>query len=79
MLAQHMFNDLEPAAISLCQEISLIKRTLLEDGLDAVMMTGSGSAVFALSDNLRKLEKAAKHQLKGHKVLLTKLKENTPL
>lgn len=79
MLAQHMFNDLEPVAISLCPEISLIKRTLLEEGLEAVMMTGSGSAVFALSEDFDKLEKAAKHQLKGHKVLLTKLKENTSL
>ncbi|MCL1791998.1 MAG: 4-(cytidine 5'-diphospho)-2-C-methyl-D-erythritol kinase [Peptococcaceae bacterium] len=43
-----MSNSLEAAAISLCPEIAVIKEELIKTGCLAVMMSGSGSAVFAL-------------------------------
>ena len=75
LLAQTMFNLLEDTSMQLCPEIAAIKQSLHEDGLSLVMMTGSGSTVFALSEQLHKLEKVTKKYVKlGHKVLLTQFR-----
>jgi len=75
-LAHAMFNDLEPAAVALCPEIAAIKRSLKQEGLELVSMSGSGSTVFALSDRLARLEKAARKNIKPeYVVLLTELKK----
>ena len=75
LLAQTMFNHLETTSIDICPIIGTIKQSLLDDGLSLVMMTGSGSTVFALSNQLHKLEKVTKKYVKlGHKVLLTQLR-----
>ena len=51
-------NDLEAPAIEMCPEIQELKNKLIkEEGLGCVMMTGSGSTVFALSSNKKMLFK----------------------
>ena len=80
LLGHTMFNMLEATSMKLNPEIASIKQMLTQDGLSLVLMTGSGSTVFALCEQLHKLEKVAKKYVKlGHKVLLTqfRLKEKT--
>lgn len=59
-LAMCMGNSLQPAAIKLVPEIQTIIDYLKEQGLKLVMMSGSGSAVFALSTNRAHLKRVAK-------------------
>ena len=59
-LAEYMGNSLEEAAISLNPEIQEVKDYLKTQGLKLVLMSGSGSSVFALSTDkstLKKIEK----------------------
>ena len=54
-------------------KIQEIKDMFRKDGLDIVLMSGSGSAVFALHDNhglMQKLYK--KYEKQGYDVFLTK-------
>ena len=60
LLAASIGNSLENAAIKLVPEIKQIKNTLKERGLKIVLMTGSGSTVFALSTDQKQLKKIAK-------------------
>lgn len=60
LLAASIGNSLESAAIKLVPEIKQIKDTLKERGLKIVLMTGSGSTVFALSTDQKQLKKIAK-------------------
>lgn len=64
LLASSIGNSLEAAAMSLVPEISQIKKMLLNYGLKIVLMSGSGSTVFALSQDNKLLKKIA-HQLEG--------------
>lgn len=57
-------NDLEKPAISLVPKIDTIKRELHDYGFDAVLMSGSGSTVFAISSNKDIIVRAKKHFLK---------------
>lgn len=57
MLAENMGNSLEEAAISLVPEIQEIKDYLFSKGLKLVLMSGSGSAVYALSHDKAELKK----------------------
>ena len=59
-VAKEMFNSLEEVSISLVPEIQKIKEMLFNDGLKMVLMSGSGSAVFALSTDHHKIMKLAK-------------------
>lgn len=59
-LAEVMGNSLEDAAISLVPEIVEIKDYLKSKGLKLVLMSGSGSSVFALSTDKMLLKKVAK-------------------
>jgi 4-diphosphocytidyl-2C-methyl-D-erythritol kinase len=65
LLAKSVGNSLEDAAISLVPEIAQIKQTLLDRGLKIVLMSGSGSTVFALSTDL-KLLKTLRRELEDH-------------
>jgi 4-diphosphocytidyl-2C-methyl-D-erythritol kinase len=57
-LGSEITNDLEVPAISMAPEIQELKDKLInEEGLGCVMMTGSGSTVFALSSNKKVLFK----------------------
>ena len=59
-LAENMGNSLEDAAIKLVPEIQEIKDYLKSKGLKLVLMSGSGSTVFALSTDRALLKKIAK-------------------
>lgn len=50
-LAGILFNDLEPVTESVCPPVRAVKEALKERGCTAVMMSGSGPAVFALLDS----------------------------
>ncbi|MFA6675274.1 MAG: 4-(cytidine 5'-diphospho)-2-C-methyl-D-erythritol kinase [Bacilli bacterium] len=60
LLAQSIVNSLEEPAIKLVPEIKIIKETLIKAGFSIVSMTGSGSAVFALSTNLALIKSTAR-------------------
>ena len=60
LLANSIFNALEAPAASLVPEILVIKQKLLDCGFKIVQMTGSGSAVFALSTDKKLVKNAAK-------------------
>lgn len=64
-LYESMGNSLEDKAISLVPEIELIKKELLDYGLEFSMMTGSGSVVMGFSQDEGLLHRAAK-DLKSH-------------
>ena len=57
LLAENMGNSLEEAAISLVPEIQEIKDYLFSKGLKLVLMSGSGSAVYALNHDKAELKK----------------------
>jgi 4-diphosphocytidyl-2-C-methyl-D-erythritol kinase len=59
-LYESMGNSLEDKAISLVPEIDLIKKELLDYGLEFSMMTGSGSVVMGFSQDEGLLHRAAK-------------------
>ena len=60
LLAASIFNALEKPAMQLVPEIADIKQKMFDAGLKIVQMTGSGSAVFALSTNKKQLKEVAK-------------------
>ena len=60
LLAESIFNALEQPAISIVPEIQVIKNKLYAAGLKIVQMTGSGSAVFALSTDKKLIKNAAR-------------------
>lgn len=73
-LSVSMSNALEKPAIFLCPEIAKIKSSLKDDGFKLVLMSGSGSSVFALSDSQRKVEKAeAKYSKLGYLAISTSI------
>lgn len=77
MLAEGMFNSLEEPAISLVPEIATVKNMLKNDGFKCVLMTGSGSCVFALTTDHRLAQsKYYKYNRKGYEVYLTKTLKN---
>ena len=73
LLASSVFNSLEEPAISLVPEIQVIKDKMKELGLKIVLMSGSGSAVFALSTDKRLLKMAARKLEKQYLVEITKI------
>ena len=73
LLSKEMFNSLEETSIKLVPEIQEIKDMLKKDGFKCVLMTGSGSCVFALTkDRVFALSKFNKYERKGYDVILTK-------
>ena len=60
MLAKYMGNSLEEPSIALNPEIKVIKDYLHEAGLKLVLMSGSGSCVFALSEDKAQLKRVMK-------------------
>lgn len=74
LLKNSMINSLEEPAMMLVPEIKTIKDKMYELGLDIVQMTGSGSAVFALDTNKKKLKKVYKYfESKDYICELTKI------
>ena len=65
LLAASIGNSLEESAMELVPEIRHIKQTLKDRGFKIVLMSGSGSTVFALSTDLKLMKKVA-NELYGH-------------
>lgn len=65
LLVSSIGNSLEEPAVKVVPEIAQLKQILKDNGLDIVLMSGSGSTVFALSTDVSKLKKVAK-QLEDH-------------
>lgn len=75
LLPNYMNNALEVPAMLLLPKIRQIKDMLKADGFPIVLMSGSGSSVFALSTNATALVKAQKKYEKlGLNTLVTKIK-----
>lgn len=62
-----LFNSLEQVTIRLYPEVKRIKDTLLQLGLDCVLMSGSGPAVFAIVSSFKNASKLAKIMEKREK------------
>ena len=73
LLAEVMGNSLEEAASKLVSEIQEIKNTLKEAGFKLVLMSGSGSTVFALSTDASLVKKVAKQLEDKYIVEVTKV------
>lgn len=73
LLAKSIFNVLEKPSISLVPEIQVIKNELKELGFKIAMMTGSGSAVFALSTDKKLIKNAAKKLDNKYHVIVTRV------
>lgn len=73
LLASSMFNSLEKASLSMVEEISDVKSMLRNDGFKMVLMSGSGSAVYALTrDKQLARSMFKKYEKEGLEVYLTK-------
>lgn len=72
-LAQVMKNALEKPALKLLPEIAEIKEELFSMGFEMVLMSGSGSAVFAMSTDKKALRRASWVFGKTHDVELTRV------
>ncbi|MCI1245217.1 MAG: 4-(cytidine 5'-diphospho)-2-C-methyl-D-erythritol kinase [Bacilli bacterium] len=73
LLGQNIGNDLYEPAVSLLPEVKEVVDSLREGGFAISNMSGSGSACFALSDNIKKLKaKAKEYEAKGYIVRLTR-------
>ena len=73
LLAKSLFNSLEKPAISLVDSIQKVKDMLHKDGFDMVLMSGSGSSVFALTTDLKKAQHMVhKYEKEGYDVYLTR-------
>lgn len=73
-ISKNLINSLEKPAIEAIEEINMIKQKLMDDGFDKVMMSGSGSSVFALSTSLKDIQKEAlKFDLKKYYVKVTNI------
>ncbi len=73
LLAQSMFNALEKVSIQMAPEIQEIKNRLHQEGFKMVLMSGSGSATYALTSD-KGLAKNVYHKLEkeGYEVYLTR-------
>ena len=73
MVFDNMGNDLEKPAIAISYEIKNIEDLLRKNGFDNVLMTGSGSCVYAIVPKDKKTENIEK-KLKtlGYTVFVTK-------
>lgn len=73
LLAKSVFNSLEDVSMKLCPEVAKVKEMMKKDGFKIVLMTGSGSCVFALTTNYTlALSKYLKYEHKGYEVYLTR-------
>lgn len=73
LLAESLFNSLEKPSISMVPEIQDVKDLLKKMGFKLVLMSGSGSSVFALTTNHKlAFSKYRELEKKGYEVYLTK-------
>lgn len=73
LMHESLGNQLEKAAIEIYPELVQIKQSMENEGLKPSMMTGSGSTLFYISNNLKLMRKAyTTLKEKGFNVVLTK-------
>ena len=73
LIHESLGNQLEKAAIEIYPELVQIKQSMENEGLKPSMMTGSGSTLFYISNNLKLMKKAyTTLKDKGFNVVLTK-------
>lgn len=73
LLERSMFNGLEKTSIRMVPEIQVVKDRLRKEGFKLVLMSGSGSCVFALTEDLKFAAKVQRLLEKdGYQVRLTK-------
>ena len=73
LMHESLGNQLEKAAIEIYPELVQIKQSMENEGLKPSMMTGSGSTLFYISNNLKLMKKAYNTlKEKGFNVVLTK-------
>lgn len=73
LLEKSLFNALEATSIELVPEIQEVKNMLKKDGFKLVLMSGSGSCVFALThDHKFAKNKVKEYEKKNLEVYLTK-------
>ena len=71
-IAKEMKNGLQESAIKLVPEIKNIIDILKKDGFEMVLMSGSGSTVFAMSKNKSAIEKESKKfDKRKYKIVVT--------
>ena len=73
LLEKSCGNALEPVGFKVCPESETIKKLLIEKGLKIVMLSGSGSSVFALSTNKKILKNIARELEDKYRVEITKI------
>lgn len=73
LLAETLDNSLEPFASQIVPDIQIIKNELKDQGLKIVSMTGSGSAVFALSTDKKQMKRIASIMEQHYFTELTKI------
>lgn len=61
--SEDYFNDLEEPAFALLPRLALLKQSILEQGFEHVMMTGSGSALFCVGDRVPKVGGDVRHYI----------------
>ena len=66
-LGRLLFNSLEQTSIAVCPVVGKIKKVLSELGLEAILMSGSGPAVFGLLSSRKEAYSKAR-QLKARKI-----------
>lgn len=73
LLSLSVHNALEQPSFSMLPEIAKIKESLIKDGLKTVLMSGSGSSIIALDNDVKKLVKLEKKYAKmGYDTRLTR-------
>ena len=73
LLEKSFGNALEPAGIKVAPEIQTIKDLLKEKGFKIVMMSGSGSSVFAMSTNKKLIKQVGRELEDKYRVEITKV------
>jgi 4-diphosphocytidyl-2-C-methyl-D-erythritol kinase len=74
ILGEKVFNALEKPAINMLSDVQSIKDMMRADGIKCVLMTGAGSCVFGLSNDLRLMKKLEESYTKiGFQTKLTKI------
>ena len=72
VIAQEMKNGLQESAAKLVPEIVTLVNKLKEDGFPLSMMSGSGSTVFAMSTDKKKiLEESKKFDKEKYQIIIT--------
>lgn len=74
LVTRELFNALEPISFELAPKIRAVKNTLIDEGLRAVLMSGSGATVFALSKNKKKLKQIQSKIEENYTTILTKIR-----